>query len=138
VNDGETDPLGILGSFVLQMGLGTVAGYVLALAAVWTINRLNLDYDGLYPVMTFGFVLLTLEGVTWIGGSGFIAVYVAGVTLAHHDYLHKRSLIRFHDAIAWIMQIAIFVLLGLLVYPSRLADIALPGLAVAAVLTFLA
>lgn len=138
ITEGETDPLRIVGSFLLQMGLGTVAGLVLARIAVWTINRLNLDYDGLYPVMTFGFVLLVLEGVTWIGGSGFIAVYAAGVTLAHHDYLHKRSLIRFHDAIAWIMQIAVFVLLGLLVYPTRLADVVVPALATAAVLMFIA
>ena len=138
ITEGETDPIQIVGSFVLEMGLGAVAGYLLARGAVVTINRLNLDYDGLYPVMTFGFVLLTLEGVTWMGGSGFLATYVAGVTLAHHDYLHKRSLIRFHDAIAWLMQISVFVLLGLLVYPSRLADVVIPALATAAVLMFIA
>ncbi|MFP5488482.1 MAG: potassium/proton antiporter, partial [Acidimicrobiia bacterium] len=138
INEGETDPLLIVGRFALQMALGALAGYALARGAVWTINRLNLDYDGLYSVMTFGFVLLVLEGVTWIGGSGFLAVYVAGVTLAHHDYLHKRSLIRFHDAIAWLMQISMFVLLGLLVYPSRLADVVFPALATAAVLMFIA
>jgi potassium/hydrogen antiporter len=126
------------GSFVWEMGFGAVAGYGLARAAVWAINRLHLDYDGLYPVMTFAFVLLVLEGVAFLGGSGFLAVYVAGVTLAHHDYLHKRSLIRFHDAIAWLMQISMFVLLGLLVFPSQLVDVALPALAVAAVLMFVA
>jgi NhaP-type Na+/H+ or K+/H+ antiporter len=133
VTDGETEPLRIIGSFALQMTLGAVAGVVLARIAVWAINRLDLDQDGLYSVLTFAFVLLTLEGVTYIGGSGFLALYVAGVTLAHHDYIHKRSLIRFHDAIAWLMQIAMFVLLGLLVYPSNLPEVALASLATAAV-----
>jgi cell volume regulation protein A len=60
------------------------------------------------------------------------------VTLAHYDYLHKRSLIRFHDAIAWLMQISMFVLLGLLVHPSRIPSVALPALAIAAVLMLVA
>jgi potassium/hydrogen antiporter len=136
---GEDDSIvGFLGSFVAQMGIGTIAGYLLALGAVWVINRLRLDHDGLYPVLTFGFVLLTFEGVTAIGGSGFLATYVAGVTMAHRDYLHKRSLIRFHDAISWLMQIAMFVLLGLLVFPSRLPDIAGRALIVAALLILVA
>lgn len=138
ITTGETEPVRILGSFVVQMGVGALAGFVLARGAVWAINRLHLDHDGLYPVMTFGFVLLTLEGVNHIGGSGFLAVYVAGVTLAHYDYLHKRSLIRFHDAIAWLMQISMFVLLGLLVHPSRIPSVALPALAIAAVLMLVA
>jgi cell volume regulation protein A len=138
ITEGDRGLLGFVGSFVWQMGVGTVAGYLLARGAVWTINRLQLDFEGLYPVLTFGFVLLTLEGVTAIGGSGFLAVYVAGVTMAHHDYLHKRSLVRFHDAIAWLMQIAMFVLLGLLVFPSRLPEVAGSALAVAAILVFVA
>jgi cell volume regulation protein A len=64
----DTDLLAIAGSFVLQMTLGVVAGYLLARVAVRAVNGLNLDQDGLYPVLTFGFVLLTLEGVTAIGG----------------------------------------------------------------------
>jgi cell volume regulation protein A len=113
-------------------------GYALARAAVWCINRLQLDNDGLYPVFTVAFVLLTLEGVTWVGGSGFLAVYVAGVTMAHHDYLHKRSLVRFHDAIAWLLQIAMFVLLGLLVFPDQLPEVAVQAVVVAVLLMFVA
>jgi potassium/hydrogen antiporter len=138
ITDDSTNLLSIVGSFVLQMGLGAVAGYLLARGMVWAINRLNLDQDGLYPVMTFGFVLILLEGVTYIGGSGFLAAYVAGVTMSHHDHLHRRSLARFHDAIAWLMQIAMFVLLGLLVFPSRLDDVAFEGLLIAGLLMFVA
>jgi cell volume regulation protein A len=129
---------GIVLSFVVQMALGAACGYLLARAAVWGVNRLHLEADGLYPVFTFAFVLLTLEGVTVIGGSGFLALYVAGVTMADREFLHKRSLVRFHDAIGWLMQIAMFVLLGLLVFPSRLPDVAGEAVAVAAVLMFVA
>jgi potassium/hydrogen antiporter len=71
-------------------------------------------------VLTVAFVLLTYEGTAWLGGSGFVATYVAGLTIANAEFLHKRSLLRFHDAIAWLMQISMFVLMGLLVFPSHL------------------
>ncbi|MEZ5298496.1 MAG: cation:proton antiporter [Ilumatobacteraceae bacterium] len=97
-----------------------------------------LDFDGLYPVLTFAFVLIVLEGVTQLGGSGFLALYVAGVTLGNRSFVHKRSLIRFHDAVAWLMQIGMFVMLGLLVFPSEFPDIVWPALAVTALLMFVA
>lgn len=126
------------GSFVWQMAIGAIAGVVLARVAIWAINRLHLEFDGLYPVATFAFVLASFEVVTFVGGSGFLAVYVAGVTMANGEFLHKRSLVRFHDAIAWLMQIAMFVLLGLLVFPSRLPAVAGSAIAVAALLILVA
>lgn len=133
-----TGPIGVVGLFVLQMVVGAAAGWALARGAAWVINTVRLEYDGLYPVITIAFVLFTFEGVSTIGGSGFLAAYVAGVTLADTEFLHKRSLTLFHDAIAWLMQISMFVLLGLLVFPSNLGPVALPGLAVAAMLMFVA
>jgi potassium/hydrogen antiporter len=122
---------GLVGGFVFQMGFGVVAGIVLARIAVWVINRVRLEYDGLYPVLSIAFVVLMYEGVTWLGGSGFLATYVAGLTLANTEFLHKRSMIRFQDAIAWLMHISLFVLLGLLVFPTEVPPIALEGVAVA-------
>ncbi len=124
--------------FVVQMGVGLVAGWVLARGAVVLINRLHLEYDGLYPVLTIAFVLLTYEGTAWLGGSGFVATYVAGLTIANAEFLHKRSLLRFHDAIAWLMQISMFVLMGLLVFPSHLVPVAGQAVLVAAVLMLIA
>lgn len=69
-----------------------------------------------------------------IGGNGFLAVYLAGLVLGSRDFLHRRSLTRFHDGIAWIMQIAMFLTLGLLVFPSRLLPVAGIGLMVTAFL----
>ncbi len=131
-------PLALLGWFAVQMGVGLAAGWLLARAAVVLINRLRLEYDGLYPVLTIAFVLLTYEGTALLGGSGFVAAYVAGMTIANADFLHKRSLLRFHDALAWLMQISMFVLMGLLVFPSHLVPVAGQALLVAAVLMFLA
>lgn len=136
---GTTAGIGdLIGLFVVQVGVGLIAGAVLARAAIALINRLHLEYDGLYPVLTIAFVLLIYEGTAWLGGSGFVATYVAGLTMANAEFLHKRSLLRFHDAIAWLMQIAMFVLMGLLVFPSRLPPVAGQALLVAAVLMLVA
>lgn len=133
--DGVTD---LIGLFVIQMGVGLLAGWLLARGAVALINRVRLEYDGLYPVLTIAFVLLTYEGTAWLGGSGFLATYVAGLTISNADFLHKRSLLRFHDAVAWLMQISMFVLMGLLVFPSRLIPVAGQAVLVAAVLMIVA
>jgi potassium/hydrogen antiporter len=133
--DGVAD---LAGLFVVQMSVGIVAGFVLARGVVILINRLHLEYDGLYPVLTVAFVLLAYEGTAWLGGSGFVATYVAGLTIANAEFLHKRSLLRFHDAVAWLMQISMFVLMGLLVFPSHLTPVAGLAALVAAVLMLLA
>src|SRR5690606_18657993 len=110
--------------FFLQMGLGALGGFAIGKLAPMLINRLRLEYEGLYPVFTLATVLLTYSATALAGGNGFLAVYVAGVVLAGSDFLHKRSLNRYHDGIAWLMQITMFVVLGLLVYPSRLPAVA--------------
>jgi NhaP-type Na+/H+ and K+/H+ antiporter len=84
------------------------------------INQLRLGHDGLYPVLTMAMALFTYAFTDWIGGSGFLAVYLAGIVLSRHDFIHKRSLVRFHDGLAWLVQIVMFLTLGLLVFPSRL------------------
>ncbi len=124
--------------FLLQMTVGAAVGLAVAWAAVTAINRARLEYDGLYPVVTLGVVLLTYGVAALLGGSGFLAVYVAGLRMGTSDFVHKRRLVGFHDAIAWLSQIAMFLALGLLVFPSRLPDIVGRGLLVAAVLVLVA
>jgi potassium/hydrogen antiporter len=125
-------------AFLLQMSVGLAAGYGLGKAFAWLINRLRLEHEGLYPVLTMALVLLTYGGTTLLGGNGFLAVYVAGLAMGNSDFLHKRSLGRFHDGLAWIMQIAMFLALGLLVFPARLAPVAGAGLLIAFFLIFAA
>jgi cell volume regulation protein A len=131
-------PLTLALSFVRQMAIGALAGWALGRAGAAVVNRARLEYDGLYPVLTVGLVLLTYGVTDILGGSGFLAVYVAAITMRREDFLHKRSLIRFHDGVAWIMQIVMFLALGLQVFPSRLGGVALAGLGIALFLMLVA
>jgi cell volume regulation protein A len=134
----DASALGIVPVFVLQMLVGGGVGWVLARMAVPVMNRLRLEYDGLYSVVLIALVLGTFGLASLLGGSGFLAVYVAGIVLGNSVFVHKRSLVRFMDGLAWLMQISMFLVLGLLVFPSDLLPIAVEGLLVAAVLMFLA
>jgi potassium/hydrogen antiporter len=115
-------------AFFWQMALGAAAGYVLGRGAVLLVNRLKLEYEGLYPVLSLAIVLSTYALTSLMRGNGFLAVYVAGIVLGNSHFLHRRSLLHFHDGIAWLMQIAMFITLGLLVFPSRLPPVASEGL----------
>lgn len=124
--------------FVLQMTVGGVAGYAMGRLMAITINRARLQLEGLYPALALGLVLLTYGGTALINGSGFLAVYLTGIVLGNCNFAHKRSLIRFYDGLAWLMQIAMFLVLGLLVYPSRIVPIIGEGLLMSAFLIFVA
>ncbi len=134
----DTSPLSLVGLFVLQMGVGTVMGYGMGKVMLFFVNRSRLGYEGLYPVLTLSLIFLTFGLTAVLQGSGFLAVYLAGIVLSRHDFIHKRSLLRFHDGLAWLMQIAMFLALGLLVFPSELVPIVGVGLLIAAFLMFVA
>jgi potassium/hydrogen antiporter len=116
---------------VVQFGVGALMGWLLGQGSVRFINRLNLSEDGLYPVLTTALVMLIYGLTAALGGNGFLAVYLAGLILGNHNFLHKRSLTHFHDGLAWVTQIAMFLILGLQVYPSSLPEVVLDGLLVA-------
>lgn len=125
-------------SFVLQIVVGIAMGFVFGKLIAFLANRLHLGFEGLYPVLTLSVVFLTYSLTSAAYGNGFLAVYLAGIVAGHQDFVHRRSLIRFHNGMAWLMQIAMFLTLGLLVFPSRLIPIVGTGLLVAAALIFLA
>jgi cell volume regulation protein A len=128
----------LIALFVRQMLFGAALGFGMGRVALFLINRVKLGYEGLYPALTVALVFLTFGLADLVGGSGFLAVYLVGIVLANRDFLHKRSLVRFHDGLAWLMQIAMFLTLGLLVFPSQLVPIIGAGLLMAACLMFLA
>jgi cell volume regulation protein A len=130
--------LNLIPAFFLQMSLGAAAGLAFGKLMPMLVNRLRLEYEGLYPVFMIAMVLLTYSVATVIGGNGFLAVYIAGMVAGNSDFLHKRSLKRFHDGVAWLMQIAMFIALGLLVYPTQLVTVAGAGLLVSAFLIVVA
>ena len=124
--------------FVLQMGVGVLFGLAGAWAIPRAVDRLSVAQEGLYPVFTLA-LALALFGLTALaGGSGFLAIYVAGIGVASAPLVHRRAILRFHDAIAWLAQIGMFVLLGLLVFPSHLVEVAGEGLLLGLFLLFVA
>jgi len=133
-----TGAAGILLLFVAQMGVGLAVGWAVGWASVWAINRIRLGYEGLYPVGLIATVLLAYGSAALLRGSGFLAVYAAGLVMSRSPFLHKKSLMRFADGLAWLMQIAMFLVLGLLVFPSRLAPVAGRALLIGAVLILVA
>lgn len=124
--------------FGLQMLLGAALGYGLGRLATSAINRARLHVEGLYPVLSVALVLVIYGATAALGGNGFLAVYIAALVLGNHDFVHKRSILRFHDGLAWLMQIAMFLSLGLLVFPSRLVPIMGAAVLVALFLIFVA
>jgi cell volume regulation protein A len=120
--------------FVQQMGIGTVAGLAVGWGAVRVINRINLQAAGLYPVLTGAHGLLAFGLAAALGGSGFLSIYLAGIVLGNSRLAFQRGTLLFLDGLAWVSQIAMFVVLGLLSTPTSLLAVAPAGLAVAAVL----
>ncbi|TNE61770.1 MAG: potassium/proton antiporter [Alphaproteobacteria bacterium] len=128
---------GLAGSFLRQMVGGLVAGVAGGYLLLVIINRLNIA-SGLYPVMTAAWALLMFSTAQEFGASGFLGAYVAGLVVGNNR--HKATLLidRFHDGLAWLAQIAMFLILGLLVTPSALKPVALPALGIAFVLMVIA
>lgn len=123
---------------VFQLSLGALAGVVIGWAGRTLMRRVRLSVAGLYPVLTLGLALTAFAAPTAVGGSGFLGVYIAGLLLGRHDLPYRASLSRVHHALAWLAQTAMFLLLGLLVFPSRLLAVAATASALALVLAFVA
>ncbi|HEY8525165.1 MAG TPA: potassium/proton antiporter [Acidimicrobiales bacterium] len=138
LTDPGTSVLALVPVFLLQMSVGAAVGYGAARLAVPALNRARLGYEGLYPVVLIGVVMLTYGVAALLQGSGFLAVYVAGLTMGNVRFIHKKSLMRFADGLAWLMQIVMFLVLGLLVFPSDLLEVAGRGLLISAVLIVVA
>lgn len=130
--------LTVIPMFFFQMGVGAALGYSMGKAMHWIVNRVNLEYEGLYQVLTLSLALLTYGLAEIANGNGFLAAYLAAIVFGNSDFIHKRSLIRFHDGLAWLMQIAMFLTLGLLVFPHNLIPILGAGLMVSLFLLFVA
>ena len=127
---------GLVKLFALQLVVGFAAGCGLGWLAGLLLKKICICYFGLYTVFGVGFVLLTFGVAQLLGGSGFLAVYVAGIIIGNQPFMYRRNLIRFHDSLAWIAQVGMFLLLGLLVNPSELPSVMPIGLLAAFFLIF--
>ena len=130
--------ISLVPQFFLQMMLGVLLGLVFGKGMAIVINKSRLEYDGLYPVLSIALVIFTYSMTVVIGGNGFLAVYLAGLVLGNSNFVHRASLLRFHDGIAWLLQISMFLILGLLVFPSQLIPVMGSALLLALFLLFVA
>ena len=121
-----------------QFGIGAIGGVVAGWLGRRILNVTVLPAPGLYPVLTVALAFAIFGGITLIGGSGFLAVYLAAIVLGDGPVPYRASVRRVHDGLAWLSQVGMFVMLGLLVFPSRLLPLAGDGLVLAAVLAFVA
>jgi len=135
---GEPPGLGLLYDVVVQIVVGASLGVAAGLAGRFVLDKASLTAGGLYPVLTVALALLAFAVPTLFNGSGFLAVYVAGAVLGDRPLPHQTGIKRVHDALAWVGQISMFLVLGLLVFPSRLLEVAWQGIAMGLFLAFVA
>ena len=123
ISSGEWNLVGLTGDFLLQMFLGTALGMLSGYLASKTLRRWMFSYQGLYPVFGVALVLLTYSLTQMLGGNGFLAVYLCGIIMGNTGYMYRRHFIRFQESLVWIMQISMFLILGLLVFPHELSTV---------------
>ncbi|MEA2467209.1 MAG: potassium/hydrogen antiporter, partial [Thermoleophilaceae bacterium] len=128
----------MIGLFAQQIGIGAVAGLGVGWLAVQGLRRISLATAGLYPVATIATAALAFGAADSVHGSGFLAVYLAGLMLGSAPIPAKSTVTTFHQGLAWVAQLTMFMVLGLLVFPSQLGPVALEGTALALVLVFVA
>ena len=132
---GLADMAGLL---ALKLAVGIAVGWLIGRLAVSALNATRLPTDGIYPVATIAIAALAYGVAEVAHGSGLLAVYLTALALGGASIPARRTVVAFHEGLGWVAQIALFILLGLLVFPSRLDDVALKGLALSAALILVA
>ena len=130
--------LDMLWLFVRQLGIGAVVGFGVGWLAVQAFRRARLDTPGLYPVASLAAAALAYGAAASIEGSGFLAVYLAGLALGSANIPAKQTITTFHVGLAWVAQLTMFLALGLLIFPSDVLDEVVEGTLLALVVTFVA
>ena len=126
--------------FVIQMIVGALSGYLIGRLAVWTINKINLANHSLYSVLLLAFIFFAFAFTDLVRGNGYLAVYLAGLVVGNHKLTQKRSLTVFFDGFTWLMQIVMFLTLGLFVNSDELfrSEVLILGCAVGAFMILVA
>jgi potassium/hydrogen antiporter len=118
---------------VSELAIGAAAGLAAGALGVWFLRRITLPSAGLYPVASIALVALAFGGAQSLHGSGFLAAFLAGLVVGSASSPARRTIVTFHEGLAWVAQLALFLLLGLLVFPSELVEIIPEGTAIAIV-----
>jgi len=138
IQNGDKTIWSVLPMFFMQLLLGGGLGYLFGRVGKYVINNIKLDYEGLYPVLSITLMFLTYSVTSAAGGNGFMAVYIAAIYLGNQELLHKRTIMKMFDGLAWLMQIILFVVLGLLVFPSEIVPVIGIGMLISGFLIFVA
>jgi cell volume regulation protein A len=136
LDDGAEPAWRLAVDFVKQIAGGAAIGLAAGFALVWLINRLDLA-SGLYPILAMAWALFTFGGAQALGASGFLAVYLAGLIVGNRRHRAAQLINRFHDGLAWLAQMVMFVMLGLLVTPSDLLPTLIPSVLIATFLVMI-
>ena len=134
----ESSLVTIFPVFLKQLILGGVIGLILGKISTLGINKIKLDYEGLYIVLVIAIMFFTFSFTDFLGGNGFLAVYLCSVFLGNQDLIHKKKILKSFDSFAWLMQIVLFLTLGLLVYPSQIVPVMGIGLIISVFLIAIA
>ncbi len=121
-----------------QLALGAIMGLLLGRAGKWLINNSRLDYESLYIVMVIAIMMFSFAATDFIGGNGFLAVYLCAIYLGNQELIHKKKIIKSFDSYAWLMQMVLFLTLGLLVFPSHVVPVIFIGLLISVFLIVVA
>ena len=124
--------------FIWQMVGGVIVGVLAGYAGVYLINWMKLEATGLYPILALTLAFLTYGVSSWMNVSGLLAVYLFSLVLGNQPLSYRTSIVRFGESFAWMGQMSMFILLGLLVFPSSLVSIMWEGLLIALILMFIA
>lgn len=128
----------IIPFFIMQLLIGGVAGLAFGWLNRLIINKIRLVYEGLYPVLVIALMFVTFSATDFLGGNGFLAIYVCAVYMGNKGILQKKTILKMYDAMAWLVQIVLFLTLGLLVFPTRVYSIMGIGLLVSFFLILIA
>ncbi len=134
----EKSLISIIPLFLLQMILGTATGFLFGKLSKLVINHIQLDFEGLYPVLAIALMYFTFSFTDFIGGNGFLAVYLCAVYLGNQNLIHKKTILKMFDGVAWLMQIVLFLTLGLLVFPTHIVPVIGIGLIISLFLILVA
>jgi cell volume regulation protein A len=111
--------LSVVPMFFQQMIFGAIAGFGFGKLSKLIINKIKLGFEGLYPVLVIALMFITFSATDFVGGNGFLAIYICAVYLGNQDLIHKKTILRMYDGLAWLMEIVLFLTLGLLVFPTE-------------------
>ena len=112
--------ISIIPFFLQQMILGGIAGFTFGKLSKFIINKIKLDFEGLYPVLVIALMFITFSTTDFVGGNGFLSVYICAIYLGNQDLIHKKTILKMFDGLAWLVEIVLFLTLGLLVFPSQI------------------